>query len=404
MTIRATKIVLNSFLFCASLAVALALVELGTHVWLTRFASDDQVLRYGTVEQNRQRIKENALNALRYEGDRYLGYLPTRNYRNPPNYHNALGFRGEEFPERKPEGEFRVFCLGGSTTYTSMVADPANAYPAQLQTQLHERDYPNVRVINAGADGWASYETLVSFEFRLLPLEPDLIVVYHGINDLLCRLVYPYDAYRGDNSGSRATVSYTGLAPWYASSDFLRCVLIRRGVVQSPMSLRLGFTRPADTNRWWEYLAQASQHTYPSGIFLEHPIEEMLSRNRPDYFARNMEHLIIIAKKHKVRVVLVTFFLSASVEHAFNAPAFHAAIQEQNELLADLGRRYDVDVYDFANAFPDDPKYFVDSVHLNEDGAQLKARMIGDYLIQSGVVPRRNGSNPSAPPTEPPSS
>jgi len=85
----------------------------------------------------------------------------------------------------KPAGQFRIVCLGGSTTYTSDVKDYRDSYPYLLEKYLKAQGYNDVTVVNAGAGSWSSWESLINFQFRVLDLDPDLIIVYHGINDIL---------------------------------------------------------------------------------------------------------------------------------------------------------------------------------------------------------------------------
>lgn len=84
-----------------------------------------------------------------------------------------------------------------------MVEDNDKTFPYQLERILRG-DYGNnnVEVINAGVGGYDSWESLINLQFRVLDIDPDLIIVYHGTNDVHTRLVLP-DAYQGDNSGRR---------------------------------------------------------------------------------------------------------------------------------------------------------------------------------------------------------
>jgi hypothetical protein len=47
---------------------------------------------------------------------------------------------------------------------------------------------------------------LINLELRVLDLDPDLILVYHGINDIQARFVWPPETYFGDNSGSKVHI------------------------------------------------------------------------------------------------------------------------------------------------------------------------------------------------------
>ena len=63
---------------------------------------------------------------------------------------NSHGFRGPEISEDKPSNTFRVFVVGGSTTYGSGVND-ANTITALLQKKFDEKNQnQTVEVINAG--------------------------------------------------------------------------------------------------------------------------------------------------------------------------------------------------------------------------------------------------------------
>jgi lysophospholipase L1-like esterase len=119
---------------------------------------------------------------------------------------------------------FRIVALGGSTTYG--ISLPMNrTYPAQLQQILRdEYGYTQVEVINAGVIAYNSWDLLAEFEYRVLDLNPDMVIVYEGINDVVARLVDPR-YYNGANP-ARGTwrTDYPALSPsvltafWRSSS------------------------------------------------------------------------------------------------------------------------------------------------------------------------------------------
>ena len=96
---------------------------------------------------------------------------------------NARGQRVtnvRDVPVPKPAGTYRVLCEGGSTTFDLLAADDAGTWPARLGTLLR----PGSDVVNGGFPGWTSLESLVSLATRDIDLEPDLVVVFSGVNDL----------------------------------------------------------------------------------------------------------------------------------------------------------------------------------------------------------------------------
>lgn len=97
---------------------------------------------------------------------------------------NQLGLRGSDI-QPKQANEFRILCLGESSTFGAMVGD-AETYAARLEELLsRESTNRNYRVINAGVSGYTSFQSLKYLELRGLKLQPDLVLFYHEFNDLL---------------------------------------------------------------------------------------------------------------------------------------------------------------------------------------------------------------------------
>ncbi len=96
---------------------------------------------------------------------------------------NSLGYRTREFSPRKASGVVRVICIGGSTTVQGQTN--ATTYPALLEAMLRER-HPSwsVEVLNLGISGVQS-EYWPRKRYSFLDFEPDVVVQYEGVNDLL---------------------------------------------------------------------------------------------------------------------------------------------------------------------------------------------------------------------------
>ena len=72
-------------------------------------------------------------------------------------YLNQWGFRGKECSPIKPEGTYRIVCIGSSTTFCMKEMDETKTYPQMLENTLN-RIYqsPRFEVINAGTPGWTT--------------------------------------------------------------------------------------------------------------------------------------------------------------------------------------------------------------------------------------------------------
>jgi hypothetical protein len=327
-----------------------------------------------------------------YAPHRYLGFIPAPRFRGGPNHHDQRGFRGGSGPVSKPPGEFRIACLGGSTTYGSTVPAPEEAYPAQLEAELRRRTQRKIRVVNAGAAGWASLESLINLQTRVLDLDPDLVIVYHNINDVAPRLVWPPAVYRGDRSGSLLhSAGLDSAVPLPEQLALVRIFLVATGRIRSHLDLAESLGRIAATNQYFRFIQQKADGSYPSEIFRKISAEKMLAANPPIYFRRNLESIVAIARAHRVVPVLATFAWSEKVSYdpSLTSPEIVGAMREQNEVVRAIGREQQVAVYDFAAEMPDDPALYVGALHFTVEGSRVQARLFADFLLREGLVPTR---------------
>ncbi len=100
-------------------------------------------------------------------------------------------FNHQRFAKRKPRGAYRIFSLGGSTTYGHPYTDAAS-FSGWLRELLPVADPGHPwEVINAGGISYASYRVVRVME-ELTRYEPDLFIVYSGHNEFLERRTYKH--------------------------------------------------------------------------------------------------------------------------------------------------------------------------------------------------------------------
>jgi lysophospholipase L1-like esterase len=96
---------------------------------------------------------------------------------------NSLGFRGPEITCDKPPGVQRIVALGDSATFGP--SEQECAYPFLLGDLLAPRSsQTQTQVVNAGVEGYRSDRALVHLRRDVLPLQPDVVTVFIGWNDL----------------------------------------------------------------------------------------------------------------------------------------------------------------------------------------------------------------------------
>jgi tetratricopeptide (TPR) repeat protein len=93
-------------------------------------------------------------------------------------------FNYQEFPRDKAGNSYRIFCMGGSTTYGRPYFDEVS-FCGWLRAYLQAADTGrNWEVINAGGVSFASYRVARLMD-ELSQYQPDLFIVYSGQNEFL---------------------------------------------------------------------------------------------------------------------------------------------------------------------------------------------------------------------------
>ncbi|KAA3598068.1 MAG: SGNH/GDSL hydrolase family protein [Calditrichaeota bacterium] len=383
MTSKSKNIILaifTTFLFFSFL-------EFLSQVALINFFSEKKFNAYASHSQLKERYGNSRLVA-----HRHLGYVTSPNFQFQANRHNSLGFRGEEFSIQKPDSVFRIVCLGGSTTYSDGVKDYKKSFPYLLEKNLQKNLEKKIEVINGGIPGYTTLETLINFQTRILDLKPDLVIVYHCINDALARLVYPLEFYKGDYSGFLEAKSPFEKDSVFEESTILRILMIRLGLIDSHNSITRILKIPK-TSLANEFITQNKNGNYPSGVFTKKSAKEILEENQSIFFERNLENLILLAKANGIEIVFSTFAFSPFFENKVTFyEEFQIAIQEGNNIIKEIAENSEISFFDFASQMPQDTSFFTDGIHFTEKGNQLKANLFEKFLENKNLIQNKKAS------------
>ena len=96
---------------------------------------------------------------------------------------NSFGVRGREVAVPKPQGVFRVICLGDETTFAPET-DEEDTFCGRLEVLLQARTRLKVEVLNAGVPGYCPLLAFLLARHSLLSLEPDLFVLNFDMSDV----------------------------------------------------------------------------------------------------------------------------------------------------------------------------------------------------------------------------
>ena len=320
----------------------------------------------------------------------YLAYANRPHYKSREGAkrqvsHNALGFRGPEIRQPKPEGTFRIVCLGGSSTYGHGPSSDQTTWPARLQTRLRaSRPGRDIEVINAGCRGYSTFESLGNYTFRVSDLDPDLVVIYHTVNDMRCAL---YLGVQRDNTHWRSVWRDLPRSPLEASYTYL---IWRRYLTDH-------FERIGDIGNFvivdfQENLAASSEGERPPAYQIKGDTE-LGYRN----FHRNLQALNALAKSDGARIAFGTqaVLKQRTASEEDQVLAFEQMTAIVRKVAADSGGLL-VDVQAGVAAEQSrrqadgEPSLFIKSpdvveVHLTDDGADVVARLFADALLTAGL-------------------
>lgn len=236
-----------------------------------------------------------------------------------------------------------------------------------------EYGYNNVEVINAGVPYYSTWDTLVNMAFRLPELEPDLVIVYHAINDVYARNMPP-KCYRGYNP-------MRGLSPiagiWSGGSEDLSpSVLVRY------ISINMGWMDDPNS------LEKSGIHTPDMGCGREEiSFEDALKVNPPIYFERNLRNIVLLGQGNGIPVMLSSwaYYPESDVMKDY----MKTASDEHNRIIRQVAEEMDAPFYDLvADLDIHNPDYWEwTGYHQSPTAAREQADLYAAFLIEEGLLP-----------------
>lgn len=105
-------------------------------------------------------------------------------YKNKPIYINEYGHHDHSFPRKKKKNELRILNLGDSITMGHGVTRD-ETYSKYMEAYLAGmlKDYSKIEVINAGVQGYSTFQELELLKRSLL-FEPDIVTIGFCLNDV----------------------------------------------------------------------------------------------------------------------------------------------------------------------------------------------------------------------------
>jgi lysophospholipase L1-like esterase len=307
---------------------------------------------------------------------------------------NNLGYRGEHLARPKPAGEFRIFLIGGSTAECFYLDDSESletVLQAELRRLLAHGD--RIKVYNTGRSGARSDDHAALLVHQIAHLEPDLVVVFAGVNDLTAS-IYNLDYLHRTVEAAESETEIMSLP-----------LLVR--MVTSEFQIPRRFYRlfiKAGSRREKQILEQIPTVTdYRDKVELRRsmPVSEAFPRVDTLSYRNNLQTMVGFCLTHQAQLVFMTqqstwdspdpgveewHWLRYRNGVNYRPENMNAGLEMLNEEMRKISRDQTIPLYDLAVRLPKTLEYFYDDIHFNVKGAGTAARELAALIIEQDII------------------
>ena len=305
---------------------------------------------------------------------------------------NNFGFRGDYLARPKPDNEFRIFMLDASA-FECFFLDDSQSVNAILQNDLNKGITNNlmVKVYNTSVAGARLDENISLLVHRIVHLEPDMVILLSGINDLNLS-IYGY--------------------------DYLHYVLIKEKFPFS-MLVRMLASEFQIPRRLYYLIKKASPKSEKE-ILEEIPLQFNLAERakfcasgsftdiKPKLnlaaYRNNLKTIIGVARAGNIKLILMTQPSTWDSSIDPEAKKYHwmrryhgltyredlmdQALGQFNDITRQLAREYSLPLYDLAKIIPKSLEYFYDDCHFNVKGSETVGIGLASFIRENHLLNR----------------
>lgn len=283
---------------------------------------------------------------------------------------NSLGLRSPEITPAKNPDTVRIAVIGASTVMGAYTAHNEDTFALRLDSLL-ETSHPDqdFEVINAGIAGYGLIEQSQMLEKIVLPLNPDLVIVYPGFNDFAGYCRSDSDKPDAPKRPGRKGLPIVETPAWLLSVELLtkNTVALRTPPVTSTS------TRSVDSIDLTEYRKKLN---VLGKVARKSKVPVVLSTNarayRPEQPLAEQQALSETARYYNP---------------CFDLDGLHTLYDLHNEEIEAAAERFELPFIPLDEEIPGGRTYFVDASHFSDAGEQLAAERLHDFLVDSALIP-----------------
>jgi len=294
---------------------------------------------------------------------------------------NNYGFRDlDRTIVPKPANEYRIFAVGGSTTECGYL-DDGDDWPALLQELLNQKQIPDkkINVINTGKSGDATIDHIALLAHRIVHLQPDMIIISPGINDIN-RLICKPDSVLFNEKKTIPVVKH-----FLTEFQIFRRVyyVLKPGPdFKNRITVKSSYKKIAEANR-------------------NYSITETLPEVHYSWFDENINTLIGICKAHSIPLVFTTqqttwmtnddqlgkwHWMIIHCDNRYQKSDLKKMIDRLNKNLISISQDADIPVFRTDLLLENTSKNFYDDCHFNYHGSKNMAETLSEFVIENRLL------------------
>ncbi len=283
---------------------------------------------------------------------------------------NSIGFRGPEI-NKLDTTTYRIFCIGGSTTECGRLQD-GDDWPSLLRREMPTFQNQKVEVQNCGKSGDNLKDHATMLLHRISLLNPDMVILYAGINDLR-RSYFENNPLNIETNNIYTIPKYKMfLSEFQLYRRFYN--LIKRNNKASTESIFLQSHYKQEV----ENAKKAPASTTPP------PIDY-------DLFKTYLNSVIGICRTQHIRLIVVTqktnwettdsklnnwIYMHQIGDSAYSRTLLQHHMNKLNQLQKEVCAEQNIEVFDASTQLPGTAQYFYDDCHFNPEGSIKMALLL----------------------------
>jgi lysophospholipase L1-like esterase len=277
--------------------------------------------------------------------------------------------RRKEAIRPRAEVAMRILAIGGSTTFDTSIGDEKKTWVGRLETRLRERYGAGYDVINGGVGGYTVYENMIHYITLLTYLDPDIVLLYEGINDVHPRLygtlALDYRNYNRPKWPEGGTDLTVDRSIWAMSATYRF------------WQLRTKYKGFVD-----EGLNRLTRRPYP-------PVatwRDSLRTNPASVYQAMLENFVALVRAQGRKVVIIPQHFRPVKE---GDEIFSVGVEEHNRVDETVAGKLSVPFLSrVGEASTFGAGDTTDNCHFSETGAQKMADIVYEFLAGSGYLSR----------------